>query len=271
MNIIIIANSHKFYTIRRLCEEIEALGHCAQIIDPDALDSTDKKVLENTIILNRCSGISYNDNDLDTLTKFTNSKISNAIEDTRIFRDKWLQYLFFIKNNLPTINTANLEAGEGPNFTQKYGYLIKPKRSNQTRGIIKSPDLNFKINDKRYIIQPLLKKKNEYRVLIALGTVLGILKKSHDDPFELLNCERSTLSFIPWLDASAKLKELIHKILPYGPDFYGLDILEQESGHHLIIELNNVPGFEYFEKVSHVNVAQKYISGLLSDFNDLSS
>ncbi|EQC46218.1 RimK family alpha-L-glutamate ligase [Bacteriovorax sp. Seq25_V] len=269
MKIIIIANSPQFYTVRRLFEEIEAYGHTAQFITPKELSTS----LAPSIVLNRCSGISYDDSDLDTLSKIRGALVSNDIEHTRIFRDKWLQFNYFQKYGIPTI--PSFELGTSTNRSNipesMHGYLFKPKRSNQTKGIIKTENINYQTKDQRYIIQPLLEKKAEYRVLIAFGEVLGILKKNHSDPFELLNCEKSHLEYLEYAQATTGFKHLIEKIMPHGPHFYGLDILEDVHGDHLLIELNNVPGFEYFEKISHVNVAKSYLQGLLNKFNDLCS
>jgi len=276
MKFLILTLKQDLESIQQLTKMIQGSNTEYNILNPFEMDHD--RFLQNKydVILNRVSGISYNDDDLELLkeyqVKWPHSLIVNTPQESMIFRDKYKQFEQFTKNNIPTIPTLNLEAAkieEVEFFVEKQNsskYLLKPIRSNQAKGIIVTdkPILEFehlnKSRDTRYILQPLIEKKCEWRALAINGELIGTLYKHCDNPEELLNCEKAKLSYIQNAAIPKHISELINKAINSN-DLYiqAMDILEQNDGEALLIEINSIPGFKYFEKTTGISPANKLI------------
>ena len=272
-------------TLHSICELSRSLNNYNlehQIMDPFKFNQDEVMNTSYDCILNRVSGISYNDQDLEFLENYSKrwpkTLIINDPIQTRVFRDKYKQFELYKASSIPTIESLNLENTSVKHieeFTKAHTtlkYLLKPLRSNQARGIqiTEIPVNNFKklqeLKDTKYILQPLILKKCEWRVLLIDNQILGVLKKETSNDDELLNCEVATLTEVSQSDTPKELRELVSKVINASKLYIqALDILEDHQGNYLLIEVNNVPGLKYFEKTTGISPAKKLTQRIISN------
>jgi ribosomal protein S6--L-glutamate ligase len=272
MLIFIVSNSVNLYSTTRLKDSCDALGHDVKIMSPKQITNIKKGELSGSVVLNRVSGITYRDDDLEFYNKLGSTLIINNPIDTKLFRDKAKQYNFFQENKIPMIKTLDIENSNNDKldvFLKKVkseSYLIKPKRSNQAKGIrvlstAQVKDIKLEqMSDKRYILQPLLAKEREYRVLIINKKVISILKKSSENPYELLNCEKAKLDIVNKEKADPELDRIVSMAIKKINLFImALDILVDTQGNYKLIEVNNIPGLKYVENITKLDIAKTII------------
>ncbi len=281
MKIIILCTTSETYSIQRFQEEDSSviifnpyehggneIEHFCTRFNPDEF-----------IIFNRISGIRYDDRDLIFLEQIRERgfKVFGDLKQYRVFRCKWSQYQFYTAHNIPTIKTFNLEdlgkEGHRTNIKteihklQSDSLFCKPKRSNQGKGIVEVKSLKGAVEsilDGRYVLQPYIPKEREYRVLMLKNQALGVIEKRALDNEKILNAKSSKISF---LEYDQSFQELVAKIpskiselvnLP----FYAIDLIVDPNQGPKVLEVNLCPGFEYFEKSSHINIAHLVMSSL---------
>ncbi len=296
MNLCIFQTSLTTYSVKRFQQQLskDFPNDSLLLLNPFELSHKEAiELIENkriTHILNRVTGISYDDSDLDLL-KQIDSKIKShypPITMCPTFRCKKQQARFYqssMINHPRTMFLDDLEIENKGVFSARNGYLIKPFRSNQGRGIIKVKDLKEalqKARDRKFIIQEYLPSKSEYRVLIIGSQIVGALlkhrvKNQHERGFIPLNSASSELEFIEPLKIPKELKKSTQDLIKlsslhtFALDFLCLDenfFNQRQSditGPYVLLELNICPGFEYFEKISGLNIAQKIINSLKAD------
>lgn len=273
MKFLILTINQTLESIVELTKKIEHYGATYQVINPFNYDHDQILKESYEVILNRISGISYDDSDLELLKryqiKWPRTLIVNDPNITAILRDKALQAELFQKialESIPTLDLQTCSQMEIETFTKSnraLKYLIKPIRSNQAKGIIKTiaPLKDYQklreTKDTRYILQPLLLKRAEWRILAINNVIIGVLKKTHNDPEELLNCEKASLEYISDDKTPDRLSDFLNAKFWESPcSILAFDILEDIEGKYRLIEVNNVPGFKYFEKTTGISPAK---------------
>ena len=281
MNLIILCTNFDNYSIKRLKQESR------QIVLLNPLEKKSELLeriqeehpLHKSIILNRVSGISYDDSDLILLEKLKRSgyKVLGDISHYKTFRCKWEQYTFYQKYNLETIDTYNVEdldlsLSPLDHIKPIVPVIAKPKRSNQGRGIVSlkgDQSLSSQLKDPRYVIQPFLEKKAEYRVLISMNSIIGVMKKTSNGDQMILSAKNAQLKYYRNLSEISNTtikKELESKtntlLKLINLPFIAIDYLVTRDDKVKILEINTCPGFEYFEKISSQNVAKSLLEDL---------
>jgi len=278
MKLFIAITSGAPHTTQRIIEELESLSIPYTLFNPYQ-DCESLKIGENCIIINRVSGISYDDSDLNLYMDNQNYIVYNDPKYSRIFRDKFKQYSYFIKSKISTIPSCSLEGIYKDkidvfiNQNSNDRFLIKPLRSNQAQGIITPLNLKDEIvriknsNDQRYILQPFLQKRREWRVLVINKVVVAIMEKtSRHGVFSILNCANSDIRLVAKEDIKPELTKLINQCIVEIPLFiFAIDILEDLKEEYKVIEVNNIPGLKFVEEVSGINIAKLFIEQLLMD------
>ena len=271
MKIFISSTDPTMHSVKRIIEELQNQNIQYQLINPykkveiEQLDSS-------SILINRVSGINYDDADLQYYEKL-NIKVYNEPNSSRVFRDKSKQYNFFKLNSIPTIETLALDCTAPKelesfcNSFEEQRFLLKPYRSNRAQGIIETslPLENYQYlkskNDLRYILQPFLPKKCEWRILIIDKDIIGIMRKNSESLYSILNCESAQLTLIerPSLQLDDFLQNCIQKIPLF---MYALDVLELPDGTLKLIEVNSMPGLKHVENICNKNIAEIFITKL---------
>ena len=276
---IVASRNQNLFTTKRLLEEATRLGLKSQWINPYqfALPLL-KKTSKEGVYFHRSTGTNYDDFDLIVSDAHAQAgyKVSNPVHAIKDLRAKDLQWLFMQKHSLPTIDTllyrgtlSESSLGLLNKWTKKDDRLIlKMVRGNQGIGVNLLQGLpsllsvleTFQaMNDQRFIIQPYIEHKKEWRMLMQKDRALVVMeKKLSADDFRG-NAKRSTPKVLK--KCPVHLEELAVKAsLLSGLDYTGIDILEDSHGVYRILEINPVAGFEHAEELSGKNIARELIT-----------
>ncbi len=270
--VLIITKNTSTYSHRQLLGAAKDLGHSLEVLTTSnfALEDGHK---EYDLILHRDSGVSFDDVDLlllKSLTPFSDKQV-NSHKVIESLRGKDKQALFFQEHKLPLIPTSLFRgADQGvKSFPKSEEFVLKTIRGNQGLGVmlIRGRDSLASIleshealRDERYILQPKIDLKKEYRVLCLDQEIWGAIQKDFESGFRAnaKRCQPKVVETLP--EEVTKLSQAILKLLP--GQFLGLDIAMTENGP-LIIEINTTPGFEVFDELHEINSATRLLQELL--------
>ncbi|EQC46415.1 putative glutathione synthetase, ATP-binding domain protein [Bacteriovorax sp. BSW11_IV] len=272
-NIFLVSKNNHLPTLSRFQEEAQALGLSAQIITVEQLSQLDFS--EHDFIINRVTGITYDDEDLVRLReiqKRTKTTICNTPNATLSFRDKSKQYNFLLNQGVNTPQTLGLWEFNFNNPQLNPPYIIKPLRGNKGIGVEYFETLaelkNFHmeklaIEDLRYIVQPYIQKQSELRLFMINGELIGALEKDVQD--KVCNASRVECRFIERSNLDEKLIAISIAITKASELFYtGIDVMVFNE-QYIFLEMNTSPGFMEFEKYSGINIAKKILKNLTRD------
>ena len=282
-NIIIASESPDLYTTKRLVAEAKKLKYQYSWLNPyqyiiSKQSALLTKQVQNNLYFHRTTGVRFDEFDL-VVSKFHQDlgcKITNNLNSLELFRNKDRQSLFFTEHNLPNIETI-IYRGE---LKEKYWeiisklstnqkYIIKMIRGNQGVGVnlinglqsLKSVLETFHaLKDQKFIIQPFIEHKKEWRVFVLKNEILGIIERKIQREDFRGNSKYSLGKVIMKIPLEIQT-ELLRGVRLSGLDYCGVDIIE--DGHNFyFLEFNPVPGFEQIEKLSNVNVAFELLTKL---------
>lgn len=125
--------------------------------------------------------------------------------------------------------------------------------------------LSQKYSEGDVLIQPVLKVRRWYRVLVFGGVVLGMMKHRQKDKFQTTELIEETAKIKPRFTKQQmeELKEIsITATKVLKADFAGLDVAWDETTQQWrIFEVNRTAQFKWFERSKlGVNVAEKIVS-----------
>lgn len=278
--LIVSSNSPEFYTTKRLLEEGENIGLKAQWINPYQQTLPLEKSVNGGIYFHRTTGTNYDDFDLIVSTNHEQAgfKIINPINAISSFRNKDQQWLFFRHHKLPHINTFVMRgkvSTETMTIINQWKaiddrFVLKMIRGNQGIGVnlIRGVDslLSFletfeAMKDQRFLIQPYVHHKREWRLFIHRGKILACLERELTENDFRGNAKRSISKNILIKDIHPELGQLALKAFSLSKlDHAGIDILVDDAGQFLILEINAIPGFEQAEELSGVNIAKELLA-----------
>ncbi len=124
--------------------------------------------------------------------------------------------------------------------------------------------LSQKYSEGDVLIQPVLKVRRWYRVLVLNGEILGMMKHRQKDRFQVL-AHQEELSKIKPRFSKEQMEELrnlsLEAVKVLKADFAGLDVAWDEGSQQWrIFEVNRTAQFKWFEKAfPDVNVAGKMV------------
>lgn len=124
--------------------------------------------------------------------------------------------------------------------------------------------LSLKYSEGDVLIQPVLKVRRWYRVLVLNGMVLGMMPHKQKDKFQVLS-QQEELSKIKPKFTKEQMEELKTTALAamrvLKADFAGLDIAwDEEAKQWRIFEVNRTAQFKWFERSKlGINVAEKIV------------
>jgi ribosomal protein S6--L-glutamate ligase len=284
MKVLVISQNSQLYSTSRLLQEATALNiPIGQMNIYESGTWSEGQKCTSTVVFNRFSGVKYDDFDLQLASSWADqgSLILNPVDDTRIFRDKLSSHIFLSNLELPMPETKAIRGklsrdriDDVLNFNNhedifEEEYLIKPTRGNQGHGIslcrgrdalLSQLESYFYLQDQRYIIQPRLKIKREYRLFFIGQEIFASFEKHQKDTLDFrLNASRSECYKIIPNELSKELLSFFQIIKRNTRLFYGgIDIAETDKGLYLL-EVNPCPGFEVLENVCEVNVARELL------------
>jgi glutathione synthase/RimK-type ligase-like ATP-grasp enzyme len=124
--------------------------------------------------------------------------------------------------------------------------------------------LSQKYSEGDVLIQPVLKVRRWYRVLVLNGKILGMMKHRQKDKFQVLSLQEELSKIKPKFskDQMAELEKLsVAAVKTLKADFAGLDVAwDEDSKQWRIFEVNRTAQFKWFEKAfPEVNVAGEIV------------
>ncbi|EPZ50640.1 hypothetical protein M902_3230 [Bacteriovorax sp. BAL6_X] len=210
------------------------------------------------VVINRNTGLNYNDDDLENMAILEQKKMINPVTCSRVLRDKFLQWLHFKEILEPSQVIETYLLKQEPIYAGKQNkWVFKTTRGQQAKGVYPSTNI---IQDRRdlidkgdlnYIIQPYVELKSEWRVLLFKGLSSNRIKKliirkspkNTQNEFHILNFASSSCEMIEE-DKTPRQVLSITDTIVNELDFYfiSVDILEEERGGFRLIEVNGCPG-----------------------------
>jgi ribosomal protein S6--L-glutamate ligase len=279
-NIIVASESPKLYTSMRLLSEAKKLKYLATWINPyqyllDPLQGP-KKNKSNHLYFHRTTGIRYDDFDLLVSEHHNQAgfKITNPLQALELFRDKDRQSLFFNRHDLFSIKTISYRGDLNQKnwdlisaLDAKEKFIIKMSRGNQGVGVnlvnglhsLKSFLETFHaMKDQKFIIQPFIEHKKEWRVFVIKNEIMGIIERTlHHEDFRG-NSKRSKGKNVKRI-AREMEDEILRGVHLSGLDYCGIDIIADGKNFYFL-EFNPIPGFEQLEELSGLNIARELLT-----------
>lgn len=116
------------------------------------------------------------------------------------------------------------------------------------------------IGDQPYIIQEVLPGKVDYRIIVIRNKVIGGFKRfSATDGFLTNINAGGRAEKINALELK-KVKDIaLEATRVFECDFAGVDVMMNKNGSPVVLEVNRSPGFEMFESVTNINLANKFM------------
>lgn len=282
MNIIIAGLKPELFTIKRLVDEGGKLKHSVLYLNPyEFLIPMKAKKLQG-LYLHRTTGTNYDDFDLLVTKHHENHglKITNPLAALKTFRSKDQQELFFNEHNIPSIPTLSyrgrmteqlsselITLGKNHNDT----FILKMNRGNQGIGVnflqghkslLSVLETFHAMKDQRFIIQPYIAHKKEWRLFVLKGQIIAAIEKTLQKEDFRGNAKRSNGKFLKKI--SPELEEIaLHAFNASKLDYAGIDLLLSDKGEIKLLEINAIPGFEQAEELSGKNIARELLVQLL--------
>lgn len=278
-NIIIASLNPNLYTTKRMMEEAVKLKHSPIYMNPYQFHITQQKTILEGHYYHRTTGTNYDDFDLlvSKHHELQGMKVTNPIERLKLFRSKDLQAMFFNEHNLPAIKTLMYRGDMNTNLEQVIEklsrdgkYILKMSRGNQGIGVnylegqksLQSVLETFNaMKDQKFLIQPYLSHKKEWRLFIIRGEIIACIEKNLSKEDFRGNAKRSHGKILKKIPAEMQ-SIAINAFNFSGLDYAGVDILLTDKEELLILEINPIPGFEQAEELSGKNIARELISFL---------
>lgn len=280
--VIVASEAPELYTSKRLLSEAHKLKYSSSWLNPYQyqLPHTPPSGDSNNhgLYFHRTTGIRYDDFDLlvSQYHQQNGFKVTNSLESSEMFRDKDRQSLFFNRHQLAAIKTISYRGALNENYwdaitslSLNEKYIIKMSRGNQGIGVnlvvgnqsLKSLLETFHaIKDQKFIIQPFIEHKKQWRIFIIRNEIVGIIERKIDSFDFRGNSKRSTgksLKSLKKLGPEIEA-EILRGVALSGLDYCGVDLIV-DANHFFILEFNPVPGFEQLEELSGLNIARELL------------
>lgn len=259
--------------------ESSKLKYSATYLNPYQFHIPMKPQTLDGYYFHRTTGTNYDDFDL-LVTKhheISGMSVTNPLERLKIFRSKDSQALFFSEHKIPGIKTLLMRGSlteqmeeELLSLSNEQKYILKMSRGNQGIGVnileshkslVSVLETFHAMKDQRFLIQPYMPHKKEWRALFVRGEIIACIEKSISKEDFRGNAKRSTGKLLKKIPRELE-KIAHHAYMHSGLDYAGIDLLETNKGQILVLEVNAVPGFEQAEELSRINIARELLTFL---------
>ena len=168
-----------------------------------------------------------------------------------------------------TIVCENFEAAMDAFFRLGGDVVVKPLFGAEGRGIVRvsDPDLAFRTFRTLERIQAVLYLQTyiehegfDVRAMVLDDRILGGMRRRSGDDFRT-NVSRNARAE-PYTLSQAEQELALQASTAVGTRFAGVDLLADRSGTRYVIEVNAVPGWRAFRKVTGCDVARLVIESL---------
>ncbi len=291
LDIILFTNVPKAYAPRRLVEEAQKLKVNLRMIEYKDLNisyttkgieitlKSEKMPISRGVFLRGLGEDSiYNPIRTAIITWFkqNGSKLLNEKSFSRWpSLDKTTQYINLASSNTPVVESFSFSSKDELKKWSKdaYPYIAKDIIGSHGIGVFKISDnsdmvkllkkfnSNFKI--KSLLFQRFLPKAEDLRVIILDGRVIGAMKRNAPPGSFLSNYSQGGMVKPYTIKDDFEAERLALRVSElFKLDYCGVDIMKNEEGKWVVLEVNRACQFEGFEKATGVNVASKIVKYL---------
>jgi ribosomal protein S6--L-glutamate ligase len=200
------------------------------------------------------------------------TKVLNPPRAIECAVDKYLTTAVLQKAGLPVPETFVCESAEAAleAFPRLGGdVVVKPLFGSEGRGIVRVSDPDIALRVFRAIertggllyLQRFVEHEGyDVRALLLDGRILGGMKRRSAGDFRT-NVSRDAVA--EGHDLSERERDFaLRAATATGASFAGIDLLYDRSGELYVIEVNAVPGWRAFQKVTQIDVAGRVIESL---------
>lgn len=190
--------------------------------------------------------------------------------------DKITQHLGFVENGIPTVESFEFGCEQDLRDWAKnnYPFIAKDTTGSCGKNVFKINDLfeldglskqgylnNVRI--KTLLFQKFLKAGEDIRVIILGDKILGGMKRIAKEGKYLTNYSQGGDVVSYDIENDKTAKEIALKVAKtFYLDYCGVDLMKDNAGNWIVLEVNRACQFEGFEKVNDVNVAKETIEFL---------
>ncbi len=281
----LITSAKSNYSLQRILEEAKSLK-----FRPVVLNVKDLVYMLHTnypcdFVINRSTGLAFDDLDMALLRQFEGQKTTchNGSFAFEHLRNKDRQLIELKNQNFnppPSIFLRGaidekiliplLNNWREHNDFEQYAYILKTQRGNKGIGVnlIRGNDSLFSIletfwgiGDQRFILQPYIPHKREYRLFVIKGAEPIFIEKTKSQDFRS-NAARSKTTYLRTFKEKPfkQMLEVANKAMDaFHLSYAGFDFFEANSGEIYLCEINPVPGFENIEKLTGKNIARELL------------
>jgi glutathione synthase/RimK-type ligase-like ATP-grasp enzyme len=264
------------YTNQRLNEEARKMGLNVYLV---STQSTPVRPQKGSLLILRSTGLDYDDFDIRLAELWAQEHhlfSANRLDWTLLLRDKLHGAKLLSQLQLPVLPTYPLS---DPNLmtnvkNSQDGFIVKPMRSNQGKGLFAIDSLHSlktvarawkDLGDTRFVVQPRLKKKREWRVLgLPNKEPLWILRSPRHEDEVLGNRAYSHESLFNSSkeQGTSKLEKLLKEKLK-SLNYWGSDIIETTKNQFFVLEVNASPGLKGAEELTSENLGSDLLRSLI--------
>lgn len=252
-------------------DRLEAEAHKAGLRPERLIFNDGPPEIQTDAIYLRHTGLNYHDKDL-TWAESLSCFVYPDPALMRQLRGKERQAEFFKALALPHPQTLAVRTAlESLGALKEGAYIVKPERSLQGKGIVfveSKRSLKTLLEalllwkDERFVVQPYLNKKIEWRMLFtpARMTEPLVLKKRIDEQKDVRGNRSYHLGkLVPFAKCPAELQTLgLKAFQDSGLSAAGIDLVQVEE-RFVFLEINATPGFQSFEELTGLNIAQELL------------
>lgn len=191
--------------------------------------------------------------------------------------DKTVQYLEFYKGKIPIVESDVFGSKERALILGKnggYPFIVKNNTGScgnevykieNKRGLEKLLNSGYTLRTiKSLLFQKFLKGGEDLRVIVINNKVVGAMKRIARSGNFLTNYSQGGKVVKYNIEKDPEAKDLALKVAKlFMADYCGVDLMRDESGKWIVLEINRACQFQGFEKATKINVAKKVIDFLV--------
>lgn len=286
----LICSQPNTHSVQRFLVEGKKLKLSMNLIDIKNCLISDNFTPVTDVVLHRSTALNFDDLDIALLRQFElkGAFAYNSAKALLLTRNKERQIIelknlghtpppsLFLRGKVDQAHLENALHLELDRWQKKkYAnipdqFVLKTVRGNKGIGVnlingreslLSILETFWAMGDQRFILQPFLNHKLEYRLFYQKGKSPIIVEKKSHNGFKA-NAQRSTTKLLN--EKPNELKKTLVKIAEDIADkfdltYAGFDFWQLESGEIIIGEVNPMPGFENIEELTNKNIARELL------------
>lgn len=159
---------------------------------------------------------------------------------------------------------AHIDSFYGLENAPYFPIVIKPLHGSSGDGVQMINDQSRKIETTDTLMQKVMQKGRDYRVMILKGEALGAIERTALKDVFVANVSKGASARTILLDREV-LQIAVDVAKLFGLEYAGVDLIKDDDDHWHVLEINRFAQFQGFEKATGINVAKKILESLLKE------